>query len=109
MLSSKGLYEKKCKRCNLTFRTDNPHATTCSPCRLKAEKEYQKAYRDSHKKEAEKYRKQHKKKPSTETIPLREYTAIIKNYNDLHNTNYSYGQFELLQFLGKITLGGEKE
>lgn len=109
MLRSKELYEKKCKHCNLIFRTDNDKATSCPSCKIKAEKEYQKAYRDSHKKEAKEYREQYKKKPPTEIIPLREYTAIIKKYNDLHKTSYSYGQFVLLQFLGKITEEDLKE
>ena len=38
-----------------------------------------------------------------DSIPLREYTAVIKRYNEKHGTRYTYGQFELMRFIGKIT------
>ena len=93
MLRSKDLYQKKCKDCNLIFRTDNDKVTVCPSCKHKAEREYQKAYREQLKKI---------KKQTLEAIPLREYTAIIENYNKKHKTNYTYGQFTLLVNCGKI-------
>lgn len=111
MLRSKDLHTKTCKKCNKVFRTDNSEIDICSAC--EKQKAYQKAYRDSHKKEAKAYREQRRAEKFHRTlpdsIPLREYTAIIKNYNDSHKTNYSYGQFELLRFLGKITEEDLKE
>lgn len=108
MLRSKDLYQKKCKDCNLIFRTNNENATVCPSCKQKAQREYQKAYRESHKKELKEYREKFKKiKTKTQTleaIPLREYTAIIENYNKKHKTKYTYGQFTLLLYLGKIFL-----
>lgn len=106
MLRSKDLYQKKCKDCNLIFRTDNDKVTVCPSCKQKAQREYQKAYRDSHKKEIKEYREQFKKnkKQTFEAIPLREYTAIIENYNTKHKTKYTYGQFTLLVNCGKIKI-----
>lgn len=106
MLRSKDLYQKKCKDCNLIFRTDNDKVTVCPSCKQKAQREYQKAYRDSHKKEAKEYRENFKKikskKRNLETISLREFTAIIENYNKKHKTKYTYGQFTMLVNCGKI-------
>lgn len=105
MLRSKELHTKTCKKCNKVFRTDNNEADICSACEKR--KEYQKSYRDSHKTEAKEYREQYKvqrfHRTLLDTIPLREYTAIIKRYNEKHGTSYTYGQFELMRFFGTIT------
>lgn len=112
MLRSKDLYQKKCKDCNLIFRTDNDKVTVCPSCKQKAQREYQKAYRESHKKEIKEYRARFKKIRKTAlknnitiNIPLREFTAIIERYNKKHKTHYTYGRFVSLVHSGVIKLG----
>lgn len=99
-------YEKLCERCEKTFRTDKDDETICPACK---KKEYQKEYRDKHKDKAKEYREQYKAnkkfhRTAPDTIPIRELTAIIEQYNKQHGTCYTYGQFVSLVHNKKIEL-----
>lgn len=98
MSEEKKLYVKICMDCGLEFKTEQKRAKLCEACRAK--------------KSVEKSREQNKqfKKPKAKAlslkdgIPIREYTAIIEQYNREHRTSYTYGQFTALVSVGEIKL-----
>ena len=94
----KQLFEKKCIRCRLIFKTDNEKDRVCPSCK-KATKDREKA----------KYKSTKPKPPpraerKTKYTDVRGFVNIIDRYNKEHNTNYGYGQFVLLLEQGVIKI-----
>ena len=99
MNEEKELYSKICMDCGFEFKTEQKRAKLCDICRKK------KSVQNS--KEQNKQFKKPKVNVRTvkDSIPIREYTAIIEQYNREHGTRYTYGQFTALVSVGEIKLG----
>lgn len=98
MLRIKELYIKTCKHCKKTFRTDNKRVYICPSCKRDKKAEWSSLRNEAARKPEPRF---HRTVP--DTVPIRELVGIIERYNKKHGTCYSYGQFELMRFLGRIT------
>lgn len=109
MLRSKDLYTKTCKDCKKTFRTESNHTRLCPTCKKAHDAETKRRKREYENEQSKKPIRQVFHRVLPETIPIREFTAIIERYNRKHNTRYTYGQFQLMMFYGKISNKDLKE
>lgn len=97
------IYTRICKDCKKTFKTDKPAAQYCPECKAEHRQKTWDKYKEQLKKPKAEARK---KSPElwNDTKDLDAFNRLCELYNKNHGTNYSYGQFELQRFLGKINI-----
>ena len=96
------LYIRKCK-CGRTFESERKLTRLCPYCREENRKASLKKNNPYVKKPVA---EASKKSPElwNDTKDLDAFNRLCELYNKNHGTNYSYGQFELQRFLGKINI-----
>ncbi len=99
MTEEKELFTKICMECGFEFETESKRVKLCDICRKKKSAQNRKEQNKQFKKPKANIR------TVKDAIPIREYTAIIEQYNRQHGTSYTYGQFSALVSVGKIKLG----
>ena len=92
------IYTKVCRRCGKEFQTHKIKMQLCPDCKAEKKKEWSSVRNEDNRKPKQTF---HRTVP--DVLPIRPYTAIIEQYNKTHGTCYTYGQFEMLRFLKKIT------
>ena len=80
-MENKKVYEKTCKRCGETFKTEQKCAYFCDGCKSV---------------------KRPAKRVSTGEFDLMQMTRLLKRYNNIHGTDLTYGQFVNEIKMGRI-------
>ena len=83
-----------CSRCGEPFGAKTNYALYCPNCRKEVVKE--KGAASKAKKKAAGYKPQH------EIQNTKSFLRELDKYNKEHRTHLSYGQYELMRFLGKV-------
>ena len=120
------VFIKKCKSCGETFESDTKFKRLCPQCRDAGRKKMRQNQSEQHRKTLsirhchycgvefegtnQLYcpmcrnmdRKEQQGQPNE---ALHKMNALCELYNKNHGTNYSYGQFVLGMYLGKINVG----
>ena len=93
------LYRHKCK-CGRKFYSESKRAYRCPYCKGES-----KAANKQRNNEMIKKPRAETHKPMPVNISLPNMMELLRLYNENHGTNYSYGQFVLGMYLGKINVG----
>lgn len=86
---------KQCEVCGKEYVTKSANSKYCSDCKKKAYNKRSYERRQEVKKERTK-----KKRIKVDTLELKE--KEIAEYNKLHGTHYTYGEYYAMKKLGKI-------